>query len=119
MDTRWPSNTLGNQVSQNALQSKNRPRIEESESFMSSNQLILRIPCWKFEYFKRFFIFPHKIVFLWKRFFFKKFNIAINNIISFEVAKVLEYLSLWGLPFAWRFFWVIMFVLVDQKRNCV
>jgi hypothetical protein len=37
MDIRWPSNTLGHEVSQSALQSKNRPRIEENESVMSSN----------------------------------------------------------------------------------
>ncbi len=115
MDIRWPSNTLGNQVSQNALQSKNRPRIEESESFMSSNQLILRIPCWKFEYFKRFLF--SLIMFLWKTLFFlQNFDIAINNIISAEVAKVLEYLSQWGLPFAWRFFWVYYVCACRQKN---
>ncbi len=59
-------------------------------------------------------------MFLWKGFSKKDFDITINNIISVEVAKVLEYLSLWGLSFAWRFFWVYYVCTCRQTfLNCV
>jgi len=43
----------------------------------------------KIKYFKRFFTFLHKKLFL-RKCIFENFNICKNNIISFEAAKVLQ-----------------------------
>jgi hypothetical protein len=53
---------------------------------MLSNCLILKIQCWKLniiEYFKRFYMFLHKIM---------SFNVLTNNIIRLQASNVLQYL---------------------------